>query len=169
MHPIVTIVSLTLVRCRVVVILKELRAIGEVDFLKPPHRVVGISEVVARNAAYVHARQSSVVIVRGIIDVHGVQPGEDLLLLSEVTGGVVVALNIGNDARVPAVDPVFGFGKPASGVISEVAPVNDVIVPVAPPVCVFEVADVVIKPLRLVVYRGAARQVSGVIVRPILR
>ena len=72
------------------------------------------------------------------------EPCDDLLLLCKVPRGVVRAVDIRNDVRVPTVCSIFSFGKPAGGIMIEEAPVNDAVVPVGvPPARVFEVANVV--------------------------
>src|SRR5207244_12515717 len=129
-HAIHKIIPPSLVGGCVVVILKELPASGEKDIFEAPHRIVGISEMVASSAAYVHACQSPIVIVGGIINGLRAQSGDDLLLLRQAPGSIIVAVNVRDDVRVPTVCSVFGFSKPAKCVTIEKAQVNDAVIPV---------------------------------------
>src|SRR5436190_20315921 len=86
-----------------------------------------------------------------------------------MAGGVIVAYHVGDDVRPPAPGSIFGFDQATGGVITEIAPVNNVVVPIAPPGCVVPVPDVVVKNLCLAASRDPRFHVASVIVYPALR
>ena len=135
-HSVGKIVALDFIGGRIVMILEELYAISEKDFLEPAHCIVGVCKVVACNAVHEHAEQSTVVIITGIIDGNRIQPGDNLLLLCDAAGIIVRAVDIGNNVLPPAACSIFGFDEVAGGIVVEVTPIRipAAVVPIAPPV-----------------------------------
>ena len=91
-----------------------------------------------------------------------------MLIEREVAGGIISTMDVGNDVLPPASRSILGFDQVAGRVVSEIAPVNNVVVPIAPPVRVFVVPYVVVENLRLVINRDPVFQVMRIIVEPLL-
>ena len=108
-------------------VLKQETGGRERDRLEAAHRVVGIGEVVPRRAGYIHAGQSAVAIVGGIMDVVRAQPGHNLLIEGKMAGSIVLPGNIGDHVLSQGSSSILRFRQPAGVIVKELGPLGGVV------------------------------------------